>query len=172
MTCSLVTVQKVVSVCEGLDAEACAKVEAALVGRIADLDPGRVASFTRRVATRVASDQPAGRDPSHRSRPVRGGAPGPGRGDVVDRADPAATSAAAWSAITTVGGEYADKDEALTLDQARADAFADLLLRNVTVTAKVTLGIPVITDTTPETTAPDAASGGEFAPGVGGQGSG
>jgi hypothetical protein len=166
------TVQKVVSVCEGLDAEACAKVEAALVGRIADLDPGRVAAFTRRVATRVASDQLRAvtrRTARDRFVEVR---PGPDGATWWTALIPAATSAAAWSAITTVGGEYAEQDEALTLDQARADAFADLLLRNVTVTAKVTLGIPVITDTTPETTAPDAASGGEFAPGVGGQGLG
>ncbi len=31
------------------------------------------------------------------------------------------------------------------MDQARADALIDLLLTNVTVTATVTLGIPVIT---------------------------
>ena len=44
-----------------------------------------------------------------------------------------------------LGDEYATKDPALTVDQARADAFLDLMLTNVTVTAKVTLGIPVIT---------------------------
>ena len=166
------TVQKVVSVCEGLDDEACAKVEAALVSQITDLDPGRVGAFTRRIATRVASDQLRAvtrRTARDRFVEVR---PGPDGATWWTALIPAATSAAAWSAITTVGGEYAEQDEALTLDQARADAFADLLLRNVTVTAKVTLGIPVITDTTPETTAPDAASGGEFAPGVGGQGLG
>ena len=166
------TVQKVVSVCEGLDDEACAKVEAALVSQITDLDPGRVGAFTRRIATRVASDQLRAvtrRTARDRFVEVR---PGPDGATWWTALIPAATSAAAWSAITTVGGEYAEQDEALTLDQARADAFADLLLRNVTVTAKVTLGIPVITDTTPETTAPDAASGDGFAPGVGGQGLG
>ena len=58
---------------------------------------------------------------------------------------PAATSAAAWAAVRDLADQYARKDPALTVDQARADAFADLLLTNVTVTAKVTLGIPVIT---------------------------
>ena len=58
---------------------------------------------------------------------------------------PAGRSAAAWAAIRELGEEYAGKDPALSLDQARADAFMDLLLTNVTVTAKLTLGIPVIT---------------------------
>jgi hypothetical protein len=108
VTFAAATVQKVVSVCEGLDAEACAKVEAALVGRIADLDPGRVASFTRRVATRVASDQLRAvtrRTARDRFVEVR---PGPDGATWWTALIPAATSAAAWSAITTVGGEYAD----------------------------------------------------------------
>ena len=175
------TVQRVVTVCEGLDDEACAKVQAALVGRIADLDPGRVAAFTRRVATRLASEQVRAatrRTARDRFVEVR---PGPDGATWWTALLPAATSAAAWSAITTVGGQYAGKDESLTVDQARADAFADLMLRNVSVTANVTLGIPVITDTTPENTAPDTAphsattgagAGGEFAAGVGGQGVG
>ena len=58
---------------------------------------------------------------------------------------PAGRSAAAWAAVRDLGEEYAGKDPALTVDQARADAFIDLLLTNVTVTTKVTLGIPVIT---------------------------
>ncbi|KAF0834725.1 HNH endonuclease signature motif containing protein [Ornithinibacter aureus] len=166
------TVQKVVTVCEGLDKAACAKVDAIMAGKLADLDPGRVGAFTRRVATRVASEQLAAvtrRTARDRFVEVR---PGPDGATWWTALLPAATSAAAWSAITTVGGQYADKDESLTLDQARADAFADLMLRNVNVTANVTLGIPVITDTTPQTTAPDAASGGEFPPAVGGQGLG
>ena len=65
---------------------------------------------------------------------------------------PAGKSAAAWAAVRDLGEEYAAKDEGLTLDQARADAFMDLLLTNVTVTTKLTLGIPVITG--PEGTRP------------------
>ena len=45
----------------------------------------------------------------------------------------------------------ATDNPSLTLDQARADALADLVLSNVTVTAKVTLGIPVITGTDADT---------------------
>ena len=58
---------------------------------------------------------------------------------------PAGKSAAAWAAVRDLGDRYATKDPELTLDQARADALIDLLLTNVTITATVTLGIPVIT---------------------------
>ena len=58
---------------------------------------------------------------------------------------PAAASAAAWSAITTLGATYAEEDPSLTVDQARADAFVDLMLSGVQVSAKVTIGLPVVT---------------------------
>jgi hypothetical protein len=192
------TVQRVVTVCEGLDKAACAKIDAIMAGKLADLDPGRVAAFTRRAATRVAGDQLRQvhrRNARDRFVETR---PGPDGATWWSALLPAATSAAAWSAITTLGAEYAAKDESLTADQARAQAFTDLLLRNVSISAKVMLGIPVITDTTPVTegdaasaatgdTAPDAPAPApatsdaqrpcedvhdEHAPGVGGQGLG
>ncbi len=58
---------------------------------------------------------------------------------------PTATSAAAWSAVESLAGEYRAMDPDCHPPEARADAFGDLLLRNVDVTAKVTLGIPVVT---------------------------
>ena len=153
------TVQRVVTVCEGLDKAACAKIDAIMAGKLADLDPGRVAAFTRRVATRVAGEQL--RESQRRNRRDRfvETRPGPDGATWWSALLPAATSAVAWSAITTLGEQYAAADESLTADQARADAFTDLLLRNVDVTAKVTLGIPVITDTAAqESTAPAAAT--------------
>jgi len=149
------TAQRVVTVCEGLDQAACAKVDAIMAGKLAELDPGRVSAFTRRVATRVAADQVrAAQCRTRRDRFVET-RPGPDGATWWSALLPAASSAVAWSAITTLGAEYAAADESLSADQARADAFTDLLLRNVDVTAKVTLGIPVITDTTPQNTAPD-----------------
>ncbi|KRE63463.1 hypothetical protein ASG78_00695, partial [Nostocoides sp. Soil756] len=59
---------------------------------------------------------------------------------------PTATVAAAWAATEQLAGEYRGIDDTLTLSEARADAFGDLLLRNVTVSAQVTLGVPVVTD--------------------------
>src|SRR5690606_31954495 len=41
--------------------------------------------------------------------------------------------------------DYTREDPALTLDQARLDAFVDLALANVTVKTTVTLGVPVVT---------------------------
>ena len=185
------TAQRVVSVCEGLDKAACAKVDAIMAGKLADLDPGRVSTFTRRVATRVAADQVrAAQCRTRRDRFVET-RPGPDGATWWSALLPAASSAVAWSAITTLGEQYAAADESLSADQARADALTDLLLRNVDVTAKVTLGIPVITDTATATdtdstpqgtdTAPDADSDSgstpdvvtdEHPPAVGGQGLG
>ena len=113
--------------------------------RLAGMDPARITTVARRVATRVAADQvaaAAAKDRRDRSVQVT---PGPdGTTDWWARL-PAATSAAAWAAVSDLAEQYAGKDPGLTLDQARADAFIDLLLTNVTVEAKVTLGIPVMT---------------------------
>ena len=137
--------QKIVSVCQDLDVAACAAVEAVLVERLPDLDPDRVTTVTRRVATRIAADQmAAGHRKNRRDRCVQV-SPGPDGTTTWWAQLPAGRSAAAWAAITTLGDSYAGKDPTLTPDQARADAFLDLLLTNVDVTAKVTIGIPVIT---------------------------
>ena len=141
------TVAKVVSVCDGLDLKACASVEAVLVDRLPGLDPARVTSVIRRVATRIAADQM--RQATRKNRKDRfvevcAGPDGttcgrrscrPGRPPRCGT--PSSAMATPWPRTTP----------ALTLDQARADALADLVLSNVTVTAKVTLGIPVITGT-------------------------
>ena len=50
---------KVVSVCDGLDQAACAAVDAALADRLVGIDPARVTTVARRVATRIAADQVA-----------------------------------------------------------------------------------------------------------------
>src|SRR6478735_6894949 len=114
LTGELATVNagKVVTACDGLDDQACAAVEDVLVQRLVGMDPARITTVARKVATRIAADQVAAATAKNKR-------------DLADR--------------------YTKKDPTLTLDQARADAFIDLLLTNVTVTAKVTLGIPVIT---------------------------
>jgi hypothetical protein len=140
------TATKVVAVCDGLDATACAAVEAVLVPRLADLDPARVTTTARRIATRVAADQVRTAHTRNRRDRCVQVSPGPDGTTTWWAQIPAATSAAAWSAITTLADTYAVEDPSLTTDQARADAFTDLLLTNVRVHAKVTLGIPVITD--------------------------
>jgi hypothetical protein len=136
---------KVVSACDGLDDKACAAVEDVMVDRVVGMDPARITTVARRVATRVAADQVAAATAKNRKDRLVQVSPGPdGTTDWWARL-PAAKSAAAWAAVRDLGDRYANKDPDLTLDQARADALIDLLLTNVTVTATLTLGIPVIT---------------------------
>ena len=92
----------------------------------------------------LAADQVAAATTKN-NKPGRAGQPRPGLHHRLVARLPAGSSAAAWAAIRDLVDRYTTKDPDLTLDQARADAFIDLLLTNVTVTAKVTLGIPVIT---------------------------
>ena len=147
LTGELATVNagKVVTACDGLDARACAAVEDVLVQRLVGMDPARITTVARKVATRIAADQVAAATAKNKKDRAVQVTPGPdGTTDWWARL-PAGRSAAAWAAIRDLADRYTKKDPTLTLDQARADAFIDLLLTNVTVTAKVTLGIPVIT---------------------------
>ncbi len=73
---------------------------------------------------------------------------------------PTADSAVAWSAVTTLAADYQQVDQSLSIDQARADAMVDLILHRVTVTAEVTLGIPVVTTGTEEAAGPGAGASG------------
>ena len=140
-----VNAQKVVSVCEGLDDEACAVVESVMVDRLVGMDPARITTVARRVARRVAADQMAAAAAKNKRDRCVQVSPGPDGTTWWSAQLPAERSAAAWAAVTELGDRYAAEDAGLTLDEARADAFLDLMLTNVNVTAKVTIGIPVIT---------------------------
>lgn len=148
-----VTAHKVVDACAGLDLDACGRVDAELSGRLADLDPARVTAEARRVAARVAADQVAAQ--AARTRRARTVEVRAGEDGLTDwwAVLPTATSAAAWAAVEALAADYRDLDPDLGVPESRADAFGDLLLRDVTVSAQVTLGIPVVTG------APDPASG-------------
>lgn len=58
---------------------------------------------------------------------------------------PSHQAAAIWEAASELATQYQELDPALTADQARADAFVDLVLADVDVRASVTLGMPVVT---------------------------
>ncbi|QIM20853.1 DUF222 domain-containing protein [Phycicoccus sp. HDW14] len=153
-----VNAQKVVDACAGLDVEACVKVDAELAPRLPVMDPARVTSEARRVATRVAGDQVAAYVALRkrgRCVEVR-----PGEDGLTDwfASLPTATSAAMWSAVEKLAGEYRQVDDTLSVRESCADALTDLVLRNVTVSAQVTLGVPVVTDRP----APEAAAGERF----------
>ena len=153
-----VNAAKVITACDGIDDAACAAVDAVLEHRLVGMDPARITTVARRVATRIAADQVAAAQRRNRTDRLVQVTPGPdGSTDWWARL-PAARSAAAWAAVRDLGDQYARKDPDLTLDQARADALMDLLLTNVQVTAHVTLGIPILTGPDADT-ARDAAIG-------------
>ncbi|MBT9254033.1 13E12 repeat family protein [Phycicoccus sp. KQZ13P-1] len=143
---AVVNVQKVVDACAGLDVQACVRVDADVAPRLAGMDPSRVTSEARRVATRVAADQVA----AHvaRTRKGRRVEVCPGEDGLTDwfASLPTATSSAMWAAVEELAGDYRQVDDALSVPESRADALADLVLRNVRVSAQVTLGVPVVTD--------------------------
>jgi len=96
-----VNVQKVITVCDGLDDAACAAVEAVLGDRLVGMDPARVTTVTRKVATRVAAGQVAAATAKNRRDRCVQVSPGPdGTTDWWARL-PAGKSAAAWAAITS-----------------------------------------------------------------------
>jgi Domain of unknown function (DUF222) len=140
-----VNAAKVVTACDGLDPTACASVDDVLGERLVGMDPARVTTVARKVATRIAADQVTAAAARNRRDRLVQVSPGPdGTTDWWARL-PADKSAAAWAAVRDLADDYTSNDPALTQDQARADALIDLLLTNVTVTTHLTLGIPVIT---------------------------
>ena len=141
--------QRVVDACAGLDPEACAHVDASLAPRLVGMDPARVARAARDTATRVAADQVAAQHvASRRGRTVQVRPAEDGLSEWWALL-PTEASAAMAAAVDELAQQHRAADPELTLAEARADALADLVLENVTVTAQVTLGIPVITEQEP-----------------------
>ena len=143
-----VSVHKVLDACADLDLAACARVDAIVSPGLGGCDPARVTSVARQAAGRVAAQQVAAHAAlTRRGRTVE---VRPGEDGLTSwwALLPTATSAAAWAAVDTLAGQYRTGDDTLTVDQARADAFGDLLLRDVKITASVTLGVPVVSDET------------------------
>ncbi|GGL25900.1 hypothetical protein H9L10_04700 [Phycicoccus endophyticus] len=145
------SVHKVLDACSGLDHAACERVDARLSARLPGMDPARVSAQARTVATRVAADQVAARDADTRRGRLVEVSPGEDGMTEWFAALPTATSAAMWAAVESLATDYRALDTDLSVRESRADALSDLVLRNVTVAASVTLGVPVLTgDTGPE----------------------
>ncbi|GGL30757.1 hypothetical protein H9L10_09255 [Phycicoccus endophyticus] len=140
------TGHKVLDGCVGLDLQACLRVDAQLCARLPGMDPARVTGETRKVAARVAGEQVAAH--AAKTRTTRCVEISPGEDGLTDwfACLPTATSAAMYAAVNELAGEYRTVDDTLSVPESRADALADLVLRNVTVSAQVTLGVPVVTD--------------------------
>ena len=94
-----VNAAKVTAACDGLDHTACAAVDAVIADRVVGMDPARITTVARKVATRIAADQVAAATAKNRKDRLVQVSPGPdGTTDWWARL-PADTSAAAWAAV-------------------------------------------------------------------------
>ncbi len=133
-----------------LDDEEVGHVDEWLHTRLATVDPTRLRQVTRYAISRVNPDairKRAAKTKADRRVEVMPALDQPGLSHLYALI-PTHHAQAIWEAATTLAAQYQELDPGLTLEQARADAFVDLTLADVTVTAQVTLGVPVITSTT------------------------
>ncbi|MGA8047826.1 MAG: DUF222 domain-containing protein [Dermatophilaceae bacterium] len=135
--------------CRLLDDEEAREVDEWLHGRLGRIEPTRLRATARYGVGRVNPDKVRRRaEKARRGRTL----------EVCPSSDPGLAqlyalipshhAAAIWEAASTLAKDYQELDPSLTIDQARADAFVDLLLADVDVRASVTLGIPVVTSAT------------------------
>lgn len=130
---------------------------------VTDLSTGDIRTRARRAA--VATDRTAVEEVAERAAARREVSCSPDR-DVPGLTSwrlslPAEVSATIWTAVDELGREYhrarrAVGNTAITLGQARADAFVDLVLANATVETTLELVVPVaaLSDETPSTDHP------------------
>jgi len=128
--------------------EVCHAVDAYVAERIGSCDPTRLGALARYAIGRIcpaALRQRATRNLSDRRFTV---GPGPAGLAEIYALVPAAQAAAMWEAACELARSYQEDDPDLTADQARADAFVDLALANVHISATVSLGVPVMSSDT------------------------
>jgi len=132
-------------------ATSCAAVEALIFPTVLEEAPGAATKRVRRVLGRIDADALRAKaakerlDRFVRAYPSRV----PGLTSWVASL-PTADSAACWAAIDDLAHQAHGDDPTRTLEQCRADALVDLMLRNVTVTTTVTVMVPVQTLTVDE----------------------
>ncbi|MBK8868092.1 MAG: hypothetical protein IPN45_08570 [Actinomycetales bacterium] len=124
-------------------------------GGLGDAAAGALRARAERVAARVDPESVAARVERGRvEREVRV-QPGPYPGTTSWSAlAPAGRSAQAWAAVCDLAADYCQADAALTVAQARADAFLDLILAQAQVSTTVVVSL------TDETIAPVRSCGG------------
>lgn len=125
------------------DPAVCAAVEQALFPSIVDRPTTRVGALTRRA---VAAADPAAAaqraEQAHQGRFVFAGPSGlPGLMRFEAEVE-AGKGRLVWAAIEELAAGYLKEEVAASMDQARADAFVDLVLANVSVTTVVDLALP------------------------------
>lgn len=137
---------QIVEECSLLDDDEAWTVDEWVAKRLKGINPSRIRSVAkyaisrtnpdklRKRAARTQRDRTLEITPTHE----------PGLAHVYALI-PSHQAAAIWEAADALGKQYRDLEPALTADQARADAFVDLVLADVEVRAAVTLGMPVVT---------------------------
>ncbi|XVX20118.1 HNH endonuclease signature motif containing protein [Actinomycetota bacterium] len=128
---------------EDLPAGVCQDIDSGVSDRLPVIPADRVGTLVRE----AVEDHAPGQAQRLRAKNTTGRrvavAPGPDGMSLWDATLPTAVSARMWACITTLADTYTTDDPTLTADAARADALADLVLGNATITAQVTLGIPI-----------------------------
>lgn len=137
---------QIVEECSLLDEDESRSVDEWIAQRLEGINPTRIRAVARYAVTRT---NPAKlRTRAARARRDRllevSAAHEPGLAQVYALI-PSHQAAAIWEASCSLGRQYQELDPALTADQARADAFVDLVLADVDVRASLTLGMPVVT---------------------------
>ena len=124
------------------------QVAAAVQEHVLPKAPGWTAAQLRAAARRALArlDPEALRQRVERNKAERGLWTRPGEPGVSEwlAVLPNETSAKCWAAVDELARRYRADGDVRTLDQARADAMADLVLGNATVTTTVTFMVPAV----------------------------
>lgn len=139
--------------------DTCAAVEELIHPEVEGLTAGKIRAAVRKALVRVDPDSVRQQaDKARKQRHVGTCASHlPGMTQWYAQL-PATESAQAWAAIDALAQQRANTDPGIALEQARADAFVDLILGQATISTQLRLTVPVQAFTT--TGSDDGAGGG------------
>jgi len=135
--------QQIVDEVPAADLGVCAAVEAVLFPRIVDKPNTRVGALARRAV--AAADPTAAAALAQKALKGRFVSAGPSGLPGLMRFEAqveAGKGRQVWAAIQELAAGYLKQDVAASMDQARADAFVDLMLANAAVSTVVDLALP------------------------------
>jgi len=145
--------QQIVDEVPAADPGVCAAVEAVLFPRVVDRPNTRVGALARRAV--AAADPAAAAAKAEQGLGGRFVFAGPGAVAGLMRFEAeveAGKGREVWAAIEELAAGYLKEQVAASMDQARADAFVDLLLANAAVSTVVDLALPAGFSTDQEST--------------------
>ena len=138
--------QQVVEECSLLDDDEAGAADEWIAKRLHGINPTRIRSVARYAISRTSPEKLRTRAARSRRDRMLEVIPAhePGLAQVYALI-PSHQATAVWEAASELATQYQELDPDLTADQARADAFVDLVLADVDVRASVTLGMPIVT---------------------------